>query len=89
MSVAITGMGAICALGASPEQLFERLCAGASGLHPDPLAKGPTARLPRVYASSDMAVFAARSALGDYPNPAELGLVGASTSGDMSVISTT
>ena len=85
MSVAITGMGAICALGASPEQLFERLCAGASGLHPDPLAKGPTARLPRVYASSDMAVFAARSALGDYPNPAELGLVGASTSGDMSV----
>jgi len=85
LTVAITGLGAVCALGGTPQQVFDRLCAGASGLRPDPEAKGPTARLPKVYCSSDMAVYVARQALQGYPDPAGLALVGASTSGDISV----
>ncbi len=84
--IAITGIGAVCALGSTPEGVFEALCAGRSGLAPDPEARGPTARLLQgSFCTSDMALYACRQALGDYPEPAELGLVGASTSGDMSV----
>lgn len=86
MTVAITGMGALCGLGSSPEELFAALCAGRSALAEDPTAKGPTARLPQGrFATSELAVFACRRAIAGYPDPAELALVGASTSGDMSV----
>ena len=84
--IAVTGLGAVSPLGRDPETLFARLCAGQSALSivqgfP---AKGPVAALGRRVTSSELALEVARQAMPDHRG-GELAVVGASTSGDMSV----
>lgn len=79
--IAITGVGAVCALGRGADAVFDALCAGRTGIGPawpdaPPLAVvsgGP-------HLGADLALEAVREALGDLTG---VGLVGASTAGDM------
>ena len=95
--VVVTGLGVWTALGADPATFFDALCAGASGVGvavegspagrgPFP-GKGPVAAIPGgPHRSSDLALHAVRQAL-EGADPCTfagpIGVVGASTSGDM------
>lgn len=87
MIVAITGVGAVSALGQGAEALFEGLCAGRSGLEGAPTwgERGPAGMLEggEDRRSSGLALLACREALGgQLPSPG-LAVVGATTSADM------
>lgn len=84
--IAVTGVGARTALGDSADELFARICAGESALRPTDVfpAKGPVAALKTRTTSSQLALFAARQAVAGHLPP-KLAVIGASTSGDMSV----
>ncbi|MCO4747469.1 MAG: beta-ketoacyl-[acyl-carrier-protein] synthase family protein [Proteobacteria bacterium] len=81
--IAVTGLGAVSAFGHGVEPLFAALASGQSaialreGTPVSALADGP-------HLGSDLAISAVREALGDCPT-VRLGLVGASTAGDMVV----
>jgi 3-oxoacyl-[acyl-carrier-protein] synthase II len=87
MIIAITGLGAISALGRGADALFEGLCAGRSGLEGAPVwgERGPAGMLEggRDRRSSTLALEACREALGPLPPPRDLAVVGATTSADM------
>jgi 3-oxoacyl-[acyl-carrier-protein] synthase II len=90
--VVVTGLGAVSALGEGMDPLFERLCAGESGLVASErsAAPGPVgAVLPqRLRSSSELALAAVREALGAGGAGLDLralAVVGASTSGDMAL----
>jgi 3-oxoacyl-[acyl-carrier-protein] synthase II len=87
MIIAITGLGAISALGRGVEPLFEALCAGRSGLVGAPVwgERGPAGMLAggQDRRSSALALEACREALGEAAPPEGLAVVGATTSADM------
>ena len=83
--IVVTGIGAITALGATAQETFDALCEGRSGIVEDThyRGKGLVASIPGgPHLSSTLALRAVREALGSY-QPPRLGIVGASTSGDM------
>ena len=83
--IAVTGIGAISALGDSPDELFARLCAGETALRAVEgfPAKGPAAALSLRTTSTDLALRVARQAMPSVlPDTA---VIGASTAGDMCV----
>ncbi|MEZ4317056.1 MAG: beta-ketoacyl synthase N-terminal-like domain-containing protein [Myxococcota bacterium] len=83
--VLVTGLGCWTALGADPDEVFEALCRGGSGVDgPGPFpGRGPVAAIPGgPHLSSTLAERVVRQALGGL-DPAGVALVGATTSGDM------
>lgn len=85
MRVAITGLGAVTAVGGSAQASFDAVCRGASGLRStsDFSERGPVADIDGgPHLTSVLALAACREALGDV-DPTALALIGASTSGDM------
>ena len=83
--IVVTGIGAVTSLGSSAQETFDALCEGKSGIGHDPLhaGKGPVASIPDgPHLSSTLALQAVREAMGSF-RPERLGIVGASTSGDM------
>jgi 3-oxoacyl-[acyl-carrier-protein] synthase II len=89
--IAVTGVGAVTALGSGVDALFAGLCAGRSALAEETLvrpARGPVgAVLPQqARRSSELAMDAARQAVAQagLRDTHRLAVVGASTSGDMS-----
>ncbi|MCP4808794.1 MAG: beta-ketoacyl-[acyl-carrier-protein] synthase family protein [Proteobacteria bacterium] len=90
MLIAVTGVGAVTALGHDSTTTFEALCAGRTGLVQPALDwpnKGPVGAIQpeRRRTSSELAVQAAREAIGDLEDRSRLAVIGASTSGDMAL----
>ncbi len=87
MIIAITGVGAVSALGQGAAALFEGLCAGHTGLAGAPTwgERGPAGMLDggADRRSSALALLACREALGSDTLPPGLAVVGATTSADM------
>jgi len=87
MKIAVTGVGAVSALGRGAAALFEGLCAGATGLADAPVwgQRGPAAMLPggRERGSSELAIQAVQEAVEGFARPRALAVVGATTSADM------
>ena len=89
MIIAITGVGAFCALGKDAATVFRRLGMGHSGLEDAPIwgERGPAGMRDGGWHrwSSSLADAVCREALGHGPTPAGLAVVGATTSANMNV----
>ncbi|MFH1466569.1 MAG: beta-ketoacyl synthase N-terminal-like domain-containing protein [Pseudomonadota bacterium] len=87
MKIAVTGVGAVSALGRGAGVLFDALCERRDALSHAPLwdGRGPAAMLPggEQRLSSELALVAAREALAGFDGLAGLAVVGATTSADM------
>ncbi len=87
MIIAITGVGAVSALGRGAQALFDGLCAGRSGLDGAPVweGRGPAGMLEGGLdrASSALALEAVHEALRGHDLPTDIAVVGATTSADM------
>ncbi len=87
MIIAITGVGAFCALGTDAPTVFRRLWMGHNGLEGAPTwgERGPVGTRDggQWRSTSSLADAVCREALGEAPIPEGLALVGATTSADM------
>lgn len=86
MIVAITGVGAVTGLGDTAQATFDALLAGKTALtdldYPD--SRGPVAHAAGpIRTSTELALAAVAEATAEFGGSAVLGLIGASTSGDM------
>ncbi len=87
MRIAVTGIGAVTALGADAASTFAALCAGRSGLapHPDGEGRGPLGAVSGAPTTSELALRAAREALAGFEDRDGLAVVGATTAADMAL----
>lgn len=83
--IVVTGVGAVCALGDTADVVFAALCRGESGIRSRWDGVGPVARVAGTSTGSSLAERAVAEALGAGVDPDGLAVVGASTSGDLSL----
>ena len=84
--ISILGLGAVCALGESPDLIFDRICAGECAITSMWEGVGPTARIPGSPTAAALALSAATHAMANYAGRRErLAVVGASTAGEMAL----